>query len=511
MILISNILREKASGVKRHLKLVCVLLLSAPAILTASVELILHGSTLTLRAHNASLYDILSAFAAYGITVDAQPGIQSRFNGDLADTHIDAALDRILRQHPHNTTWREIPYGRGFLRVLSGIQVYAPEHSDTDPLLRIAPGPPRIRQLPGGEAYLADEILLGMRPGTDADRFRRLLASMGGQVISVHPQTGIYRIRLPQNTNLPALLGSLADEDSIAIAEPNFVYTLPPPHARETAPSVASGPSHSFRPPADGHPALAIIDSGVTPSRLPGDILRASRDITGANLPLEDPVGHGTHMALIAAGLSTTPDGTTSGDAVPLVSIRGFDADGNTHTYGLLEGLAFAAESGARVVSMSWGAYTESAILARAFQQASDQGLILLASAGNDGENRLMFPAAYPSVIAVGAAAADGTREAYSNYGPGLDLLAPGTAILAEGETQRLLRGTSMATPRVAAALTTYLHLHPDTSPADALQHLRERLTVVETSGNETPGNETPGLFDEAARARFLGVDLNDQ
>ncbi|MCC5843855.1 MAG: S8 family serine peptidase [Verrucomicrobia bacterium] len=473
--------------------------------LSASVELMLHGSTLTLQARDASLYDILTAFAAYGITVDAQPGIRSRFNGVLTEKGIDDALDQILQHHPHNTTWREIPYGRGFLRVLSGIQVYAPGPAGQDPMQRIAPGPRRILALPTGEAYLADEVLLGVRPGGDAERFRRLLANMGGQIISADSQTGIYRVRLPQNTNLPALLNQLAQNDLIAVAEPNFVYPALPPHGQETLTAGSPAPPTALRPPAPGHPALAIIDSGLDPRRLPEDILRASRDVTGANLPLEDPVGHGTHMALIAAGLSATPGHAPGGGAVPLVSIRGFDPDGNTHSFGILESLTFAAESGARVISMSWGAYTESAVLGHAFQQAADQGLILLASAGNDGRNQLMFPAAYPSVLSVGAAAPNGTREPYSNYAPGLDLLAPGTALLTDGDLQTVLRGTSMATPWVAAALTAYLHQHPEATAEDAVAQLRTALRFTDSSGNETPG-----LFDEEARARFLGSGAND-
>jgi len=505
MCLIPQILREKTRRVKRHLTLVCVLLGSTPAILSASVELTLHGSTLSLHARDASLYDILTAFAAYGITVDAQPGIRSRFNGVLTDKGIDDALDHILQKHPHNTTWQEIPYGSGFLRVLSGIQVYAPGPAGPNSLQRIAPGPRRILTLPTGEAYLADEILIGVRPGADADRFRRLLANMGGQIISADPHTGIYRIRLPRNTNLPALLTQLAQNDLIAVAEPNFVYPLLPPHAMEARTAGSAVPQAALRPPVPGQPALAIIDSGLNPDRLPANVLRASHDVTGANLPLEDPVGHGTHMALIAAGLSATPGHAPGGGAVPLVSIRGFDPDGNTHSFGILESLAFAAESGARVISMSWGAYTESAILGRAFQEAADQGILLLASAGNDGKAQLMFPAAFPSVLSVGAAAPNGSREPYSNHGPGLDLLAPGTALLTDGGQQTVLRGTSMAAPWVAAALTAYIHHHPEASAEDALAQLRAVLGV--SGRSET---ETPGLFDEEARARFLGVELND-
>jgi thermitase len=486
--------------------LLAVFVLFIPYTATAApVELILHGRTLTLRAEDASLYDILTAFAAYGVAVEAQPGIRTRFSGTLNSMSIHEALDEILQHHPHSTSWREFPYHGGFLHVLSAIQVYANTGGGGDPLRPIEPGPRRILTLPTGEAYLADEVLIGIRPGSDPDAFRRLLHSMGGQVISVNAAVGIYRIRLPQNTALPALLEGLARNGIVAIAEPNFVYPALPPFAAETrAVSAASAPP-SIRPPAPGHPALAIIDSGLDPARIHADILRTGRDITGANNPYEDPVGHGTHMAWIAAGLTGTPGHGATGASVPLVPIRGLDPDGNTHTFGILEALSFAAESGARVVSMSWGAYTESAILEHGLRQAADQGLILLASAGNDGRNQLMFPAAYSSVIAVGAAAPNGTREAYSNYGSGLDLLAPGTAVLSGEEQESLLRGTSMATPWVGAALTAWLHQHPEATADEALNALR---LVLQSTGNAE--NEEPGLFDEAARARFLGISATD-
>lgn len=501
------ILRENGPGVKRLLPLLCGLLLLGPRVNSASVELRIHGTSLSLDARNASVYDILSAFASYGISVEAQPGIQAFFNGILSETPIDEALDQILLNFPHNTTWREIPYGGGYLRILSGIQVYASSPSDPDPLKRIAPAPRKIAARSTGEAFIADELLLGLRAGTDLNAFRRLLASMGGQVISAHIQSGIYRIRLPRNTNLPALLDQLAQNDLVALAEPNFVYPLiPEPRGGETALTVNGKARPILRIPSDIQPALAIIDSGLNPEQVPPQILRASHDVTGANLPWDDPVGHGTHMALIAAGITATPGHGPGGEAVPLVTIRGLDADGNTHSFAILESLTLAAEAGARVISMSWGAYTESALLSHAFAQAADQGLLLLASAGNDGKARLMFPASHPSVLSVGAAGPDGTREPYSNHGPELDLLAPGTAVLNDGSQQTLLRGTSMATPWVAAALTAYFSRHPDATPEEAVSALRASL-IPDLSGE----TKTPGLFNEAARAQFLQTEKADQ
>jgi hypothetical protein len=90
------------------------------------------------------------------------------------------------------------------------------------------------------------------------------------------------------------------------------------------------------------------------------------------------------------------------------------------------EGIRYAADNGADVINLSLGGPTYSATIHEAIQYAISRGAIVLAAAGNTGAKGITFPASLPEVIAVGAIRFDGKRAYYSNYGPELDLVAPG-------------------------------------------------------------------------------------
>jgi subtilisin family serine protease len=110
-------------------------------------------------------------------------------------------------------------------------------------------------------------------------------------------------------------------------------------------------------------------------------------------------------------------------------------------------------------ISMSLGGYGLSIVLHLACDYARYiKGVLLVAAAGNDGLPILCFPARFESVISVGAIDKNLNLCSWSNYGPNLDLVAPGNNIIStvEGNNYEKLSGTSMATPHVAAVSALY-------------------------------------------------------
>ncbi len=470
---------------------------------SARVDLRLEGNRISLRAHEASLREVLEAFASYGVRVSMQPGVEATIHGEVRDVPVEEALRELLGNLNYDILWREIPFGRSRVLALSGIRVYR-DGAANDPMQSVAPGERRIRRLETGERYLADEVLMGMGPGVSPDDFRALLRSMGGQVVAVDPDLGIYRIRLPANSNVPALLARLKGEAGVAVVEPNFVYELPgsspmPLQHRADAPALRDLP-----PPVAGAPALAILDSGLEADWLGDGALRASMDATNPQREISDPVGHGTQMALIGSGRIAPHGAGHPGDAAsaPIVAIRGFDEEGLSTSFGILESLRFSREQGAGVVSMSWGSYTRSEILNAGFQQAADADMILLAAAGNDGKTDPMYPAAYPAVLAVGALDAHGGIWEKSNRGEHVDFVSYGSADFPVGSRgpPGPYAGTSIATPWVAAAITTYRARHPQATSEQIIRVLTQSLSPHSA---EIQGAGS-GRFDENARLRFL-------
>ncbi|MFV8249642.1 S8 family serine peptidase [Bdellovibrio bacteriovorus] len=130
-------------------------------------------------------------------------------------------------------------------------------------------------------------------------------------------------------------------------------------------------------------------------------------------------------------------------------------------------GVIYAMRSGAKVInfSMGWPQAKDSDFMRKVIAEAQARGVIIVAAAGNDSTRALLRPCAYPNVICVGAAGPDGAFSHFSNFGSGVDIVAPGVNILSTyPESKRPVRfrstlgyeylsGTSQASPYVAAAV----------------------------------------------------------
>lgn len=204
---------------------------------------------------------------------------------------------------------------------------------------------------------------------------------------------------------------------------------------------------------------IAVLDTGVAPVAELDGRLSPGWDTT-TDQPLtepSDPHGHGTLVAVTAAG--AYGNGVASAGAAPratILPVRVMFADGTGYASDLAEGVRWAVDQGADVLNLSvTGGHLQA--LEDAVAYARDRGVPVVAAAGNDAEtaNTVGYPAAYDHAVAVGAIDSDGSRAAFSVYGPHLDLTAPGvylTSTEADG-TVVGWSGTSAATPLVAGAL----------------------------------------------------------
>jgi subtilisin family serine protease len=206
----------------------------------------------------------------------------------------------------------------------------------------------------------------------------------------------------------------------------------------------------------------------------------ATLDTLYPGMPISDTQGHGTQMALIASGV-VMPSGIKVDAAphTPLIPIRAFDDNGFTSGFQLMQGIEFAMRNGARVLSLSWGTETRSGFLESALSDAASKGLVIVASAGNEPTGRPVYPAAYLSVIGVGALGPDGTIWKQSNFGSFVSLYAPGFATLPVGYKgdPGSYAGTSIAAAFTANRIAEYLSRHPDAGIQEIFDALRSKPT----------------------------------
>ena len=198
---------------------------------------------------------------------------------------------------------------------------------------------------------------------------------------------------------------------------------------------------------------IAVIDSGIAAGHpdLAGKVV-LQRDFVNGDGNADDDLGHGTHVAGIAA--ARTGNGTGISGGCPGCEILvaktmqgriGYDSD-------VAEGIVWAADNGADVINLSLTGPAPSSILEKAVDYAWNKGAVVVAAAGNTGDGTVQYPAAYPNAVAVAATDRYDNRASFSTVGGWIDVAAPGVGVLSTlPGGYGYMNGTSMATPHVAA------------------------------------------------------------
>ena len=199
---------------------------------------------------------------------------------------------------------------------------------------------------------------------------------------------------------------------------------------------------------------IAVLDSGIDLAHpdLAGRIGQGYDFVENDSIP-QDQNGHGTHVAGIAAANANNGYGIAGVDwKAQIMPIRVLDAYGNGSFANVAQGIIWAADHGARVINLSLGGSQYSAVLDESVQYAVQMGVILVAATGNSGSSTVLYPAAFPGVIGVGATDQNNHLAWFSNTGDGVDVVAPGVSIygLDVGNGFRSRNGTSMSAPQVA-------------------------------------------------------------
>lgn len=275
------------------------------------------------------------------------------------------------------------------------------------------------------------------------------------------------------------------------------------------------------------HPALADrIDQTLCRDFTTGDS-------TGMVSPygLQDPHGHGTHVAGIIGANGTSVTGACWG--VALVSLRVFDASNSGSAFNVKLAIDFASKSGIPILNYSGGGTTNDQARFLAIQQYP--GLFVCA-AGNNASNNDTSPryptnwtVSLPNLISVGAITIDTTTNTEriaalpdpgwnsaqpgSNYGATtVDLFAPGTAIYStfNNSSYEPMSGTSMATPYVTGVAALVKALHQDMTGAQLKTALRAGVNVLPQLNGKCITNGKINAYKAVTYIPIVGsVDVN--
>ena len=342
-----------------------------------------------------------------------------------------------------------------------------------------------------------------------------------------------------------------------------------------TAPEVEyaeiNGPMHAFFKPNDlgfpvqwnfrmlnaertwdiqkGDPSVvvAILDTGIAyedfgPYRkapdFGGTTFVAGHDYVNLDDHANDDNFHGTHVASTVAEATDNTIGVAGfAFRCALMPVKVLDQNGDGSFFDVAEGIDFAARNpSVKVINLSLGGDGNSTTVRAAVDRAVAAGITVVAAAGNDGRGSISFPAALPNVIAVGAVDGRKVKAPYSNFGPELDLMAPGGDNrrddtgpdgVPDGRPDGILQqtldpdsaakgifsnfgyffvtGTSQATPHVSA-VAALLYRQGITNPAAIKAAMEQTAEDLGAPGRDD--NYGNGLIRPSEALKGLGLNL---
>lgn len=340
------------------------------------------------------------------------------------------------------------------------------------------------------QGYAPREVLVKFRPG------HGLYELVGPYAVDATVKQDIARIgvqRLLLNSNMSVFnaVRALRRMSFVEFAEPNYIVRaleIPndPLYVHQWGMIKIAAPQGWDLTHGSPSVIIAIIDTGIDLDHpdLQSKLVPGTDLVNDDNIP-EDDNGHGTHVAGIAAAATNNKVGVAGvGWDCRLMPIKALNSSGGGLTSDVATGIMFAVNNNAKVVCMSLGSPSNSATLQSAVNNAWNAGVLVVAAAGNDSTSMQSFPGAYANAIGVGATDENDARASFSNFGPWVDVAAPGTDILSTyfGNQYAFISGTSMSTPHVAGlGGLLWAFLGPSTSVSTIRQRIEENTVPVGT------------------------------
>ncbi|KAA8574697.1 hypothetical protein EYC84_003947 [Monilinia fructicola] len=255
---------------------------------------------------------------------------------------------------------------------------------------------------------------------------------------------------------------------NIAYIEPNTLFSISTLTTQRQSPyglarishrsANSNGTTYTIHHPAPASPSTSSTQ-GSTPNTASSRPAPHSARIFVPGSPDTDENGHGTHCAGTVGGKSY---GVAK--AARLVGVKVLDRNGSGSNSAVIQGIQWVTQNAPRNSS------------------AVDAGITVVVAAGNDGEDAKNYsPASEADAVTVGATDSNDSRASFSNYGPVLDIFAPGVNVLSAwiggANSSKSISGTSMATPHIAGLSAYLISLEKLSTPSAVAARLKNLAT----------------------------------
>jgi subtilisin family serine protease len=353
-------------------------------------------------------------------------------------------------------------------------------------LAQAGPGTPQA-----GIDYVSGEVLVKFSPDSVRAEAQGALAQLG--VIPAYSLTAEVEVWKTAEGSELAVVERLNALPGVEYAQPNYIYRTAgvpndPAYGQQWAHQRTYAEAAWDFTTGSSEVIIAVLDTGVddTHPEFAGKLVHGKDFIDGDN-SYRDYNGHGTHVAGIAAGQGNNGAGIAGVNwGARIMPVQVLNAQGSGYTSGVIDGIEWAVQHGARVINLSLSGPFFDQALQNAITAAHNSGALVLAAMGNEftTDNSPRYPAAMTNVLAVAATDRFDGRAFYSNTGPHADVSAPGGEMsffhdvngiysttptyFVDADTYTsydYFQGTSMATPYVAGLAALIFGLNTGLTP----------------------------------------------
>ncbi len=340
--------------------------------------------------------------------------------------------------------------------------------------------------------FVPNQILVKFKGATASiamEAANRANATIGASTLTTIPKIVVAQIKVPSGMSRDDALFYYSGRSDVLYAEPIAKKSLlfnpnDPQFVSQYGPKKVKCPEAWDIGKGAPSTVIAVIDTGIDLNHedlknklVPGyDFSDNDNDPTAAG-------DHGVHTAGIAAADTNNGKGVVgAGFNCKIMPLKIFP---NATDAASASAMIFAADNGAKVISLSYGAYFASLTEQSAVNYAWGKGVVLVGGAANDNVNNKFYPGAFTNVICVGSTGTSDVKSGFSNWGADwVDVAAPGENILSTvtgGYAN--FTGTSMSTPLVAGVVGL---LKSTAIPGTTNAQIRAAL---ENNTDPVPGN----------------------
>jgi subtilisin family serine protease len=380
-----------------------------------------------------------------------------------------------MHVHRASAAFEPVALARSALSIAIAISALATSIALAAEGVESSPAAPEIQNPATAPRWVQGRLLVAPKAGLPAAEFDKILKGHGAKASRKLDGLNVFVVDLPSQSRgrEHALAQIMARSPHIKFAEVD-AFVPPSLSANDTYfPSEwhlsKMGATTAWNDSIGSGVTIAVLDSGVDPTH--PDL--AAKFVAGYNFfdnntNTADVYGHGTKAAGTAAAITNNGAGVSSvAWNAKIMPIRVTGTDGWATISGLANGTTWAADHGARVISMSFQNPSDSASVLSAASYARSKGAVVIGAAGNTGAYDAT--AASDQMIIVGATDSADNVASWSSYGPSVDLAAPGVGLYTttNGGGYATWSGTSAATPVVSGVVALLFGANPSLKPSD--------------------------------------------